>query len=900
MFVSRSTGAPSLNLPRDTNFKNTSLLIHGDGLNGANNTMFVDYNLSNKFVPFKGTSSYYFNGTTDNLNLATSYGLPTTRTPFTLECWVYPLTQLNGTAILSSPTGVGFPFAIYGASAGTTTAGSTLYATYFDGTNVVGPGSGGSSLTLNQWSHIALVYDGTTARLYLNGSISGATYTGAWITLPIQSTFYIGRRWDLTGGLNFFNGYISNVRLVGGQAMYSGNSFTPPTSELTYVDGTQILTAQNPISNTRQPIFKDNSPSNLPITTVGSPAISIGGPAVRPVGKPAPGAFTPYPNNMPADGWSNYFNGTSDYLTVSPAAASTGNFTMEFWLYNNNTWSSNFDITDGAAGALVVYFNSGNLRFAAQGSTSFSLGSVSSLAAGQWHHFVVVKSNGNIRGYADGVALAAAQADSTGYNAFTKIGGTADGYFRGYISNFRYVNNANIYDITSSTYTVPTQPLSVVANTQLSTSQSYRFIGANTTVSNVSITTNGNPSVQPYSPFAQSNKGYSEDITSGSIYFNGSTDYLTIAETTDFSFASNVAYTIEYWMYPTLINGTQQDLVNKNGISAYDYTFRIESSNLLVYYTDRGPSTQSISSISPLSNNQWYHVATTFDGTNTRLFLNGLLQNTSSVMWVSNTYPLGLYVGARQYDASMKYSGYISDIRILKGEALYTSSFTPPSTPVTATSNTSLLLKAIDAGIIDNTGKNNIATVGTSLSSTQSKFGGTSMYFDGSTSAIVAPYNSAIHAFHLSDFTVEMWIYPLSYTGMSVGLDNQLVTIGGMVYNGSTNDWSFGMTTAGLLKFYYYNGAAVSLTSSTTIPLNTWSHIAAVKTSSGVSLYYNGTLVLGPTAISGTPSIQAGTFLTIGAYNNSYMNAYLDDVRISKVARYTSNFTPPARKFEDR
>ena len=124
------------------------------------------------------------------------------------------------------------------------------------------------------------------------------------------------------------------------------------------------------------------------------------------------------------------------------------------------------------------------------------------------------------------------------------------------------------------------------------------------------------------------------------------------------------------------------------------------------------------------------------------------------------------------------------------------------------------------------------------------------------------------------------------------GASTNSTLVGGMVYNTSTNDWSFGLTGAGLLSFNYYTGTTQKVTSSTTVPLNTWSHIAAVKTSSGISLFYNGALVAGPTAISGTPSVQSGTFLTIGGYNNTYMNAYVDELRISKYARYTSTFYP--------
>jgi hypothetical protein len=284
------------------------------------------------------------------------------------------------------------------------------------------------------------------------------------------------------------------------------------------------------------------------------------------------------------------------------------------------------------------------------------------------------------------------------------------------------------------------------------------------------------------------------------------------------------------------------------------------------------------------------------------LYVNGtrVTTATSSVSYASGgTQNIGRSTGGTGY-----WNGYISNLRVVNGTAVYDpsqTSITIPTAPLTPVSNTSLLLNATNSGIIDQTGKNNITTYGAAaVSTTQSKFGGSSIFFNGTNSVITAPYISSLHSFHLSDFTVELWVYPLTHTGMSHGVSNIPTLIGGMQYNNTTADWSFGMTIDGVLKFHYYNGAVVSVASGIIVPLNTWSHIAAVKTSSGISLYYNGTRAVGPTAISGTPSIQAGTTLTMGAHNNTYMNAYVDDVRISKTARYSANFTPPARKFEDR
>jgi len=64
----------------------------------------------------------------------------------------------------------------------------------------------------------------------------------------------------------------------------------------------------------------------------------------------------------------------------------------------------------------------------------------------------------------------------------------------------------------------------------------------------------------------------------------------------------------------------------------------------------------------------------------------------------------------------------------------------------------------------------------------------------GGSSALTLPYSSTNFAFHTTDFTVEAWIYPTSYTGMTHGVSNIPTLIGAMVYNTTTADWSFGLT----------------------------------------------------------------------------------------------------------
>jgi hypothetical protein len=108
-------------------------------------------------------------------------------------------------------------------------------------------------LSLNTWYHLAVVRNGSNAYFYINGtlSLSSSSFTNG----AAGGSTLIG--YDQSDSLAHFYGYISNLRITN-TIVYTGN-FTPPTSHLTAVSGTQLLTLQNST-------FIDNSSNNYTIT----------------------------------------------------------------------------------------------------------------------------------------------------------------------------------------------------------------------------------------------------------------------------------------------------------------------------------------------------------------------------------------------------------------------------------------------------------------------------------------------------------------------------------------------------------------------------------------------------------------------------------------------------------
>jgi len=83
-----------------------------------------------------------------------------------------------------------------------------------------------------------------------------------------------------------------------------------------------------------------------------------------------------------------------------------------------------------------------------------------------------------------------------------------------------------------------------------------------------------------------------------------------------------------------------------------------------------------------------------------------------------------------------------------------------------------------------------------------------------------------------------------------------------------------------------------------------WYHIAVVRSGINVNVYLNGTSIIS-TTFSGSGYTTTGNTYTLGGYYStistlsSLMNGYIDEFRVTKVARYTGNFGPQFRIFSD-
>jgi hypothetical protein len=200
--------------------------------------------------------------------------------------------------------------------------------------------------------------------------------------------------------------------------------------------------------------------------------------------------------------------------------------------------------------------------------------------------------------------------------------------------------------------------------------------------------------------------------------------------------------------------------------------------------------------------------------------------------------------------------------------------------------------------VIDNAMMNDLETVGNAqISTTQSKFGGASIAFNGTTDYLTIPDTTNLEL-GSGDFTIECWLYlstlPTStnrYTFVGKWLLNQYSYIFQILNNAGTMQLVFGYTTNG--------SAATTVAANASIVATTWFHTAVVRNGTNLKIFFNGTEVTSAATISGT-LFDGTAALNVGRNgdNSQYFPGYIDDLRITKgYARYTANFTPPSAAF---
>ncbi len=367
-----------------------------------------------------------------------------------------------------------------------------------------------------------------------------------------------------------------------------------------------------------------------------------------------------------AQGSNQYFE-----IPFSQFNLGTGDFTIECWAMHisHGTDMNLFNLYDGSSRKFFLQArvnNSANDFHCRLYGTSNQYNSNSiewqnnDNALYTWYHVAVCRASGTFRIFLNGVLVSTehnTSSENLGNVDRLRVGYMAgDGikYWDGYVQDVRFYNAAKY----TSNFSVPSGNSNIVADSP----------------SGVAVPRNFDYSV----------------LENGSVTINKGSDYLNIPYSSDFDLGSS--WTIEFWFYP--FDTTDAKVMGTRGDSSprgWEIVYWNGGYVGIEQYGDQSTSGQQrgTKKVHPLA---WHHIAITHNGTNTRTYIDGYADlnytGSSGSNWGAGSH--SLRIGRPEsHNEGGRYA--ISNVRIVKGTVVYTTNFTPPTTPLTNITNTKLL-----------------------------------------------------------------------------------------------------------------------------------------------------------------------------------------------------------------
>ena len=343
-------------------------------------------------------------------------------------------------------------------------------------------------------------------------------------------------------------------------------------------------------------------------------------------------------------------------------------------------------------------------------------------------------------------------------------------------------------------------------------------------------------------------------IGTASIQFDGTGDYLSLADNSNLNFANN-PFTVEFWVYFNSVgSGVYVNPMGQGQESANTscWYLHIDPTNVKFRYSEDGTNTTQLAYSQTLSASTWYHFAITRDDT---------------------VGDQKIYV---YQDGVSKVSGAVGHTVTASGDT--TNKRVYPVRP-----------GARSAAHVIGPQQGNSSV----------------MYFAGEETYLEIP-DSADWNFGSNDFTIEMWV---NMPDVGFQQNDELATIISQANTTSLYTALYWVTNSNSynskgFNFYAKTGGGGELFNFATgvegIKNYEWNHVAVVRNGTSWKIYVNGieraSRTGSDTLVDWSYPLRLGTLWhSSGPYRE--WKGYLDEVRISNVARYTAAFTPPTEQF---
>ena len=401
-----------------------------------------------------------------------------------------------------------------------------------------------------------------------------------------------------------------------------------------------------------------------------------------------------------------------------------------------------------------------------------------------------------------------------------------------------------------------------------------------------------------------------------SLLLDGDGDLASAADDGDFDFGSG-DFTVEgFFRISTLGNNAFFSHWENNDTSGQSfYLVHFNSSNTLRFAYRLTTGLVEANYTWQPSTNTFYHIAVVRYGTTLKVYIDGVAVISKSVSTTSfitseDPFRIGAFNDATTASPTLDwfFAGHVDEVRVTKGQARYIDNFVPTTSAFEATDATAQtqdpyfsnvrFLSSFDgddgdtttSGLDESSSDLDLTyNSGDELSTTQKKFGTTSLYV--ADNVII----SSSDGFNMGtgEFTIEGWYYFTSFSN-SFGIWDQWA--GSATGAGNSQMW-MSHSAAGKVK-WYYDGSSL-LTSNTTMSTGQWYHIAFVRESGTLKMYFNGALDANTQSFTGqfgkTGTVYLGDQHAGGGGAPQY---FVDELRVTKgTARYTAAFAAPTAAF---
>lgn len=683
---------------KDPYYDNVIFYMKG-GVNGANNNQFTNVltTVTNTYTavgsvpqssinPFMGLNQYSAYAYTANQFVVGSSSPLLNANAWTVEFWMYPLSYVNAQGIFGASNGGGaspkVAFQINGANISLFKTGS------------VPAGCTVGQPTIGSWTNVSISKSNTgTVFIHYNGFLQTATFFGTetTVTSPFQ---WFSNGEGATSGMY---GYLSNGR-VSNISRYNGSNYVPSTVPLVADTSTVLLS------------FQENKFTDLS-TATSKPMSPFGGMSIQ---KFSPWAGDQY--KISTHGGSAYFDGNGANYVPLPTTGicdfGSAPFTVEGWIYPLsffNYGTTFITQSSNVAGCFSIGYDSlGNLGAGIYDGTNRP-GTSGYIQFRAWSHFAVTRSGSQFYIYINGVRQGSGFVSGMSITSQDpRLGvnpAASNERLHGYLAGLRVVKGSVLYS--GARFTVPTQPPVEVNGTSLL----MKF-------DNLGIYDSANQYVVQPIGGAQGNTSINKWSNAGSAYVptggtSGKLNSISPVEATTYITLQG-AFTIECWVY--LLSSGRHSIFGEPSGNAYSTAWGFLINDSLGAYGTTTLGTLGLTFwLSPINGYggnvvysgqypelfKWTHCVWQRDASNNwSFFMDGVKGPTlngnstthpNSQLPANNgpagsiTFPLitgswgGYEGGGNSSYTAAGINAYITDLRITRGLARYTNSFTKPN-----------------------------------------------------------------------------------------------------------------------------------------------------------------------------------------------------------------------------